>query len=181
MEQQMKLKKIDLYSAATAVCLMLGYLVWSNYVKEEKPAEEWFVVKNIAVPNFIEGDDPLMIYDREVKLPFDATWNVIISRVGVPTLDPVCSGSGHHNYEPRTKMPEAGVTMSFFVGDDAWRNCSNKMKEGQYSLRVSYEMRPEGYPVKHLSYSSNLFRVLPRGAQLYIEPDQLQALEKLTP
>jgi len=164
------IKRIDFYSMAAAAVLVTGWLIWSDAAKKEVPAETFFEVKSVSVPNFVAGDDPNMIYDRVIKKPFHATWSVEVHRVGGETDYAYCYGSGTQFYEPKETLPKAGVTLSWFVGKDC------NLPEGQYTLQASWEIRPEGYPTKNERVTSNLFRVLPKGSQLYLTPDQTKKL-----
>lgn len=168
----MKLTRIDAYAVLTGAVVVAGWFAYSSAVKEAIPATEWFSVRNISVPDFVKGEDPAVIYDREVKQPFSGTWNVEVHPVSAAVDYPVCTGSGTNLYKPNEALPEKGVTLSWLVG----RVCN--LSEGQYNLEVNYELRPRGYPAKQYSATSNIFRVLPEGAQLYIEPEQVQQLEK---
>lgn len=138
-----------------------------------EPADNWFEVKNISIPNFIDGDDPNIIYDRVIKKPFSATWNVEVHRAGEAEDFAYCTGSGTNFYEPKEVLPDSGVTLSWFIG----KKCN--LPSGQYTIESHWEIRPEGYPTKEESYTSNLFRVLPKGSQLFITPEQSQKLEEL--
>lgn len=160
------IKRVDFYSMGVAAILVTGWLAWSDAVKKEVPASTWFEVKNISVPNFVEGDDPMMIYDRKIIKPFHATWSVEVHRANDAVDYAYCYGSGNQFYEPKEILPKSGVTLSWFIGKDC------KLPEGQYTLQASWEIRPEGYPTKIETYTSNLFRVLPKGAQLYLTPEQ---------
>lgn len=178
------LKKGNLQALILAVIFGTGLISVQKYrsdmhrIEQEQkalsePSETFFEIKNVAVPNFIEGDDPNIIYDRVVKKPFSGTWNVEVHRAGEATDYAYCTGSGTNRYEPKESLPKAGVTMSWFIG----KICV--LPAGQYTLQTNWEIRPDGYPTKHESYNSNLFRVLPKGSQLYITPDQSQKLQEL--
>lgn len=168
----MRLTRIDAYAFFVGAAIFAGWLAWSNAVRESTPATEWFSVRNISVPDFVKGDDPAVVYDREIRQPFSATWNVEVHPATASSDYPVCTGSGTNLYKPNETLPENGVTLSWLVG----RVCD--LPEGQYNLEVNYEIRPAGYPAKQYSATSNIFRVLPEGAQLYVAPEQVQQLEK---
>lgn len=135
------------------------------------PAHDWFVVRNVNVPDFIEGADPLMVYDREVIKPFNGTWNVDIRQVSGGTQFNICTGSGVSSYKPSEKLPAAGVLLSYFIG----KKCD--LPPGTYIMEATWELRPPGYPTKETSFTSNQFQVLPSGSQKYITPEQIERLE----
>lgn len=168
----MKLTRIDAWAFFAGAGALAGWLAYSSAVKETTPATEWFSVRNISVPDFVKGEDPAVVYDRVISKPFSGTWNVEVHPVSAAEDYPVCTGSGTNLYKPNETLPEKGITLSWFVG----RVCD--LPEGQYNLEVNYEIRPEGYPTKQYSATSNIFRVLPKGSQLYIAPEQVQQLEK---
>lgn len=132
---------------------------------------EWFVVRNVSVPDFMEGADPLIVYDREVYKPFNGTWNVDIRKVSGGTQFNICIGSGVSSYKPSEKLPAAGVLLSYFVG----KKCD--LPPGTYIMEATWELRPPGYPIKETSFTSNQFQVLPSGSQQYLTPEQVQKLK----
>jgi hypothetical protein len=178
------LKKGNVEAAIIAVVVCSGLLFFQQrsiekaHVQKQaalvsEPPITWFEVKNVAVPNFIAGTDPQIIYDRTVHKPFSATWNVEVHLAGDKTDFSYCTGSGVNNYEPSPEAKDANVLLSWFIGKDC------HLPPGQYLLQTNWEIRPEGYPTKRESYSSNLFRVLPVGSELYVTPSQVKKLDSI--
>lgn len=139
--------------------------------REETPARNWFLVRNVNVPDFIEGEDPLIVYDREISKHFFATWNVEIREINSNGEINICEGSGSSSYEPSDKLPHPGVRLSWYIGKDC------HLKPGTYVMQTTWEMRPPGYPTKETSFTSNQFEVLPVGSQRYITPEQVEKIE----
>lgn len=168
----MKLHRVDMLAAVVAVAVVFGWTQWSEHSRNALPASDWLTVNNISVPDFVQGEDPAVIYDREIKKVFSGTWNVEVHGSTASNNYAVCSGSGTNLYKPEEALPESGVTLSWLIG----RICD--LPEGQYNLEANWEIRPEGYPPKQYAATSNIFRVLPKGAQLFIEPEQVEQLDK---
>ena len=132
------------------------------------PAQDFFEVRHVSVPPFIQGDDPLIVYDRIIKKDFFGTWNVEVHGIATDGTEfLVCSGSGVNKYEPKETALKIGFRFSQYVGN---KDCN--LQPGQYVLQSNWEIRAEGYPEKQESNTSNLFKVLPKGSQLYVTPEQ---------
>lgn len=167
-----KPQRIDILAVAIAISGILFWYGHDRSVKRDTPATDWFSVRNISVPDFIEGDDPIIIYDRDIKKPFSATWSVEAHGATASTNYAICTGSGTNKYEPGETLPESGVKLSWFIG----KECS--LPEGAYNLEVNYEIRPAGYPPKVYTATSNIFNIAPKGSQLFIDPSQVDQLDK---
>ena len=168
--------RTDIWAVIIGAAMLTGYIQYQKSAQESAPATDWFVVRGISVADFVQGENPPVVYDRVIKKPFDATWSAEIHNAAAGPDYAICSGSGTNFYEPKETLPETGVNMSWFIGAEAWKLCS--LNEGQYVIKTRYEMRPSGYPIKYYEATSNIFRVLPRGAQLYVTPKQVDQLEK---
>lgn len=123
------------------------------------PAENWFRVNNIFVPDFAQGDDPTMTYDRTILSEFQGFWVIEIQRLDPETgaFSPECSGSGISDYEPADYIPAGLVKLQWFMG----KPCPN-LFVGKYRLRGSWSLRKPGWPEKTTVAYSNVFEVLPR-------------------
>lgn len=138
--------------------------------REEARPQEWFVVKNVFVPDHLEGENPLLVYARTVHKPFNATWNVDVHLLGEAETS-VCTGSGNSTYTSTEVLPESGVELSWFIG----KRC--QLKPGNYTLHTTWEMRIPDYPPKVTTYISNSFLVLEKGSQKYLTPEQVEKLQ----
>ncbi len=139
------------------------------------PVGQWFEVSNISIPDFILGEDPLVVYDRTIRRPFNGTWSSEIKPLnGASDLLPtVCTGSGIAHYEAGEQLDPSVVTFSWLTGT---KGCPTK--PGRYMGIFNYEVRPDnGYPQKTLTTFTNIFTVLPKGSQLYITPEQVRKLD----
>lgn len=171
----MNITRIDIFGAVGGVLIAGVIYSYMVSVKNAAPPTEWFAVKDISVPDFVQGDDPPVIYNRQILKPFYGDWSVEIHGTNESTDYAICAGSGSAYYEPKENLPDTGVSMSWFFGYEAWKGCS--LNDGQYVLQTHWKIRPIGYPEKEYSMTSNIFRVLPKGAQLYVTPTQSQQLE----
>lgn len=115
------------------------------------PAENWFVVNQIYVPDHARGSNPEMTYDRSIKEPFQGFWVVEVQRLipdGRFVLE--CSGSGVSDYELQDYIPNNTVTWDWFVG-----GCKD-VDPGTYRLRASWKMKRASWPEKDVvAYSNN--------------------------
>jgi hypothetical protein len=127
-------------------------------------------MRNIAVPDFIEGTDPLITYAREIRKQFIAQWIVEVHPVGAKENYTICTGSGINNYEPFEVIPENGTTLSWFIG----KQCN--LGPGKYILDATWSIMSEDMPPKIIRFASNPFTILPRGSQLFLTPDQVLKL-----
>lgn len=167
----MKFTRIDAYAAFVGAMAVALWFSYSNSVKESLPATDFFTVREINIPDFVEGTDPVMTYDRNIKKDFLGTFIVEIHAATASANYSVCSNSASRTYKAGEKKPET-VTLKWFVD----RDCA--LKSGQYVAETTWKIEAEGYPTKEYSAVSNVFRVLPKGAQLYVTPEQVQKLEE---
>ena len=166
----MKPTRIEIYAFIFASALLTGWYTWNEGVKKSEPVENWLVVRNISIPDFIEGENPIIIYDREQRRAASIRRNVDIHHAGNIDGDPVCSGRSVRAASPATE--NVNVLFSEFVA------AACAPPEGLYVAQVSWIVLAEGYKPKRLTYVSNVFRVLPKGSLSYVPPEQVQQLEK---
>lgn len=173
-ESRWKLHRSDFLAVLIAMAMGAGWYSYNNASKRDAPATDWFSVRNISVPDFVEGEDPIIIYDRDIKKSFNATWSVEVHGATASTNYPICTGSGNNKYQPGETLPEQGVRLSWFVG----RIECVHVPPGKYNLEINYEIRPPGYPTKIYTATSNIFTVAPKGSELYLSPDKIDQLDK---
>lgn len=162
MEEKTK-SKVKLRLAEISVALVVVWLVIQisgfvqNARREMVSPSAWFEVREIFVPDHVEGSNPLLIYDRVIREEFRGFWVVEVQRREADGLTHmVCSGSGVNDYEPEDTIPDSRVAWDWFIG----RPCI--IPPGPYRLRVSYDLTRIGWPVKTVVAISNNFYVLPR-------------------
>jgi len=167
----MKMSRVEIYAFIFAAILLGLWYTWNETAKEGEPAENWLVVRNIAIPDFVEGENPIIIYDREHRRQATIRRNVDLHHAGNIDGDPVCSGRSVRSIDP-TATGDVNLLLSEFL------NAPCSPPEGVYVAQVSWIVSPKGYRPKRLTYVSNVFRVLPRGSLRYVPPEQVQQLEK---
>ncbi len=119
--------------------------------KLDARATDWFLVRKVDIADSPEGTDPAVVYDREIRKPFEGKWIVAIIRTSDKFK--ICNGNGESVYEPKYALPEAGVTLSWFIGKDC------KLPKGQYIAEAFWTIKPEGFPEKKMRIVSNIFEV----------------------
>lgn len=165
------LSKVDFFAFIAAAALFVGYGYYDSRMKEHAPATDFFTVREINIPDFVQGTDPVMVYDRTIKRDFIGTFVVEIHRAEKGANYAVCSNSATRTYKAGEKAPET-VTLDWFVD----RKCG--LMPGQYVAETAWKIEAEGYPDKEYSAISNVFRVIPEGAQTYVTPEQVEQLKK---
>lgn len=160
MEEKTK-SRLKIRMAEISVALVVVWLVIqiSSFVQNTRrdmvSPSAWFEVREVFVPDHVEGSNPLIVYDRIIHEEFRGFWVVEVQRREVDgTTYMVCSGSGVNDYEPEDTIPDSRVAWDWFIG----RACI--VPPGGYRLRVSYDLTRIGWPVKQVVAISNNFRVL---------------------
>lgn len=164
--------KTEIFAVAAAVALFLVWSQWDKSVKHALPVEELFNVVKVAVPEFEQGDDPVIIFDYEAKMSSTVTRNVDIALADFPDSIPVCTGRTVERFEADSAEPRVGQRLSQFVG----RVCP--LAPGKYVPKVMTIVRVDGYPLKRQRSIGNQFNVLPRGAQPYLTAKDQEQLAK---
>lgn len=166
-----KPSRVELWAFIAASIVLTGWYSYSNRVKDATPATDFFTVREINIPDFEQGDDPVMVYDRTIKRDFIGTFIVELRKAEKGVREPACANSVVRTYKIGEKPPET-VTLKWFVD----RECP--LPEGQYVAEATWRIEAEGFPMKEYSAVSNVFRVLPKGAQAYVTPEQMEQLER---
>jgi hypothetical protein len=162
----------DIYAVAVTVIATAGYFTYDSYLKSYEPPESWLLVKSLSIPDFVEGQNPTIIYDRTIRQPFTAAWSAEVHESNDKSDVPICTGSGINDYKPPQVPKPVDVTLSWFMG----RECT--LPAGQYLIEVKWDMQPKGYTFKkEQTYASNLFRVIPKdGTISKSEQDKVKIL-----
>lgn len=144
---------------AIVTCSILLTNSFQQRYRANVPADNWFAVHSIWVPDFHVGDNPTLTYDREIKEPFLGFWLIEVERAGESgRFLAVCSGSGINDYQVVDYVPKNSMTWEWFIG----RRCPDgALVPGQYRLRGSWKMKRQDWPEKVVVAYSNLFKVLP--------------------
>ena len=147
--------------AATAIAVSAVIYVAYDYWKSIEPASNWLRVDEIVVRDAQIGEDPRIVYRREILRDYPATFIASVFRFADKT-DPIgkfyCSGQGGSNYKAGRKLPPSAITLSWLMNRES-NPCI--FTRGLYRLTISYTITPDGYPPKVFSVDSNYFLVPP--------------------
>ncbi len=154
-------KSANLHWKDVAYILVIGaMLMWSTtqikqYMRNNAPASDYLVVNQIGIPNFTVGDNPKVLYDREVKQPFHATFTAEIQDAA--TLQSVCASTKSVNYSPEKKLPEGGPTLSWLMYREPLPDCQPPV--GTYRVQICWTIeRLDAVPAR-MCANSNTFSV----------------------
>ena len=126
--------------------------------KENTPVSDWFVVKDIFVPDVTLGQDPVITVDRIIRKDFVAAWIVEVHSLVDGKWVLTCGGSGENNYKTTDELPPKIHLLSW------WANSPDcKLPEGTHRADTKWIVKPHGYPSKVLEKSSNAFKVISPG------------------
>lgn len=194
------LERVDVISFFTAIIFVatcgMGYKMYSDsaeraarqtawkerraaeareaQAKIDEPASSWYVLRGINLDNFIEGEDPKVVFDSDVKKPFINEWNLQVHGVDAKAdFPPVCS-TGDSSI--RTPGDKEGLVI--LPWSQVWRRNPCDLKPGTYLVKYHGTLHIVGYPDKEVDRLSNIFTVLERGSLLSVPPEQVQQLEK---
>lgn len=157
------IRPLELLVAVLVVFLLTSYLDQKERDRFDLiPADEWFEVTELFVPDHEQGENPLLAYDRVVKEEFRGFWVVEVKSRDAYETDgrffTACSGNGASDYGPDAVIDPSKVTWSWFIG----RSC--EVPPGVYRLEVTWDMKvPEFDLVKRYTALSNPFRVYAPG------------------
>lgn len=131
-----------------------GLLLWeiSQMRGDRSLPGSAFMTASITVPSFHQGQDPAIIYDRDISRDFRASWLVEVQEVRARrTQSTPCSGSGVNEYAKGQEIPEAVALFKWYMGKSA--PCA--LPPGEYQLLTVWRLTT-GQVIKA---RSNIFRI----------------------
>jgi hypothetical protein len=144
-----------------AYILVIGAsLMWltgqvQQYRRDTAPASDYFVVNQIGIPNFTLGENPVVLYDREVKQAFSGSFTAEIQDAA--NLNVICPSTKTFNYDPAKQLPREGVTLSWLMYREPLPDC--KPPVGTYRVEICWTInRIDAVPVRMCEHS-NTFSV----------------------
>lgn len=158
----------NMTAIAAAVLLFVGGVQWQEYsdyqaqkakdaAYRQQPASDWLDVEAIRVPDFEQGSDPNLIYEVARKVEVFGIWSAVIRPIGEASNEVRCTNTGNGKYKTTTKLPDKGVTLSWFMGKDC------NLGPGQYVIELNITFTPDGESVPKTEEAfSNVFTVLPK-------------------
>lgn len=156
--------RLRLMEIATAVVIAIGVIYFTTLFNRQwqstVPPNAWIAVNEVLVPDHVQGEDPLIIYDRVIRQDFPGMWVVEVQKEEPGALfSPACVGSGIQEYRVETILPDRRVALSWFLG----RDCA--LEPGRYRLRATWTIQLPDWPEKKTSYTSAIFSVHARGTE----------------
>lgn len=152
----MKFPSIRPLSALVAAAAGVIIGVGTDYAwRQAMPATHWFDPSRVTVADAAEGEDPTLVVDRTIRLPFHGEWIVTVRRLEPGGFSTYCVGTGENDYTP-------GAVMTRPVFLSHWMGKACPLEPGQYRVDTRWLIKPTGYPPKERVVMSNLFRVTPR-------------------
>lgn len=146
----------------TVLGLALGYLSLQvlDYATTPDPSK-YFEVNDIFVPDHFVGQDPIIIYDRNIKKPFVARWTVEFQKVQGSKFVTVCNTKEHRsNYDPEDYLPDKGVTLYDWYTEG---DCTQKVKvsgPGEYRIDTVWVLQLEDGKKPQVEKKSNIFKII---------------------
>jgi len=120
------------------------------------PVSDYFEA-SVSVPNFKAGEDPLVVYDRQIKITF--TGGFVVEVKSVEGASTACFGGlSGVRYTAGEVLDPTVPTLTWYVANP--RDCTKSLKPGRYYLETNYTISSENSPDKHLTTVSNVFTVL---------------------
>ena len=168
------IRLVDVASLFIAVFVSIGVIQFFDYRKQAEPIDNWFEITRISVPDFSLDEDPLILFDVEVKRPFFAQRNIVLRDIAANAAESPseCNARSRHSYEPNDATSITGIPLSNIISG---RRC--QMMIGQHVLEFTWEIQRDGYAPRLVTQVSNIFNILPPGAQQYITPEQVEKLK----
>lgn len=111
--------------------------------RETAPASDFFEVSDVRIPDHAEGDDPLVLYLRDIHRDFTGDWFITLFPEDRPTRI-ACDGAGRFRYRSNVELSDNQMPLSRFIG----KQCG--LPAGCYFGLARWEIRPDGFPMKEL-------------------------------
>lgn len=126
-------------------------ILWPKIIEANYPISQWFHPIELSVPNYRDGENPYIIYKREVLRDFTAGWSVEVMRVNDTGVAFVCSWYGQHVYS--TGDHAEVMKVKRFIAP----NC--ELPPANYKIVLSWRIYRDGFPDANLKLESNVFTV----------------------
>jgi len=170
-------RRVDFLALFVGLFVMLSWGQYSAYLEKLRPASDWFTINKITIPNFEEGQDPAVLYDRTIRLPFYGDGRSEVRDIGGKIVNVVCSGTWERAYEPNDILDPAKTTFSWMLGKSVTPDPCQP-PPGQYVAWFSVRVKPLNGEAREVTYTTDPFIVYPKGGQLFITPEQVKKLEE---
>ena len=112
---------------------------------------------SVYVPDFVVGDNPLLIYDTEKKQTFNGDFTVEIK---TSDGDIMCRGYENNiTYSRDDIISPERTSLVWFLGNQVPPDCYKDLEPGLSYMEVNYTIRVEGFPDRYYKIKSNFFTI----------------------
>lgn len=126
-----------------------------QYIRDNAPVSDYFVVNQIGIPNFAVGENPKVLYDRVVMKEFSATFTAEIQDAA--TLQSVCASTKTVIYSPDKSLPKDGPTLSWLMYREPLPDCMPDV--GTYRVQICWTIERLDDTPARMCATSNIFSV----------------------
>lgn len=126
-----------------------SWVLFHHYI----PGSWWLEVHKVEIRDSEVGQTPQMAVSRTIRRPVYGTWQVTVLRQGMSGFYIYCVAHGSTDYRPNLGIPDAP--------DLDWWTWPTQcpLAAGEYTVNTLWRIQPEGYPIKEIRVSSNVFKV----------------------
>lgn len=132
---------------------LLGVTGGIPLYKTYSPVDWWFTSTDLQIPDFKNGDDPVITFSREIKAPFTGKWKVELHTEEGDLVEN-CQGSGENDYRVSPKRTMSVTLFDWWMDREA---CD--LPAGRYYVDTTWRITPNNYPEKVHRRTSNIFTV----------------------
>jgi len=133
------------------------FLFLASFYEKIRPASDWFEVHRIQISTTVVREDPLINYQRSIKLPFKGNWLAELQQYNLITRKwhEACSSNGVAIYSPDKSQPDPlYLTWWTFPIDCTPQNL------GIYRLKTVWTIELPGGLTKQVHATSGNFTVI---------------------
>lgn len=140
-----------------AAVLVLTFDICKEYYLNSLPISNT-IITQLIVPDYPEGQNPLIVYNRTINESFIGDFSVEVK--SVTSHYTVCFGGANGvKYDVGEKIDTTKYTLSYYVyGRD---DCAKRLPVGQYYIQTTWTVHRDGLEARHFTTVSNIFNVLP--------------------
>lgn len=130
------------------------YQQWTTLQNDREPIRNWVELTQLQVPDFKEGENPPILFDRTYHQTFKLDYGNSIQQVVKDGVSTICSNSGSNfTVSPDLRLPLEGATLNWLMTKDC------HLGPGQYRVTMDWIIRRDGYSDREVSIVSNIFEV----------------------
>ncbi len=141
---------VHLYAALFSILFAAPLVLWAL------PAS-WYFEAEIAIPDFRQGENPLVGYTSAVYKAGAMTYTVQITPTSGVAMAKKCRGSDRYAYDVRPRKTRPMPLWRYVGVED--KPC--ELPAGEYTAYTCWDRKVLVF-AKHYCVRSNVFRVIPR-------------------